>query len=161
MPRETFSGGNTGVFVTGNGVIVVDTKLGGWGQVILDQIKTVTDKPVTMIINTHTHGDHTGSNPMFPPTVDIVAHENTKAEHAKLMLPVQGRQRRVSAEADVYGQADDRQRRGSRRAVLLRPRPYERRHMDRVSVGAGDADGRHVCVEGCAGDRSQQRRQRA
>src|SRR6186997_821373 len=84
MPRETFSGGNTGVFVTGNGVIIVDTKLAGWGQVILDRIKTVTDKPVTMIINTHTHGDHTGSNPMFPPTVDIVAHENTKANMTKM-----------------------------------------------------------------------------
>jgi cyclase len=84
LPRETFSGGNTGVFVTGNGVIVVDTKLAGWGQVILDRIKTVTDKPVTMIINTHTHGDHTGSNPMFQPTVDIVAHENTKANMTKM-----------------------------------------------------------------------------
>ena len=84
MPRETFSGGNTGVFVTGNGVIIVDTKLAGWGQVILDRIRTVTDKPVTMIINTHTHGDHTGSNPMFPPTVDIVAHENTKTNMTKM-----------------------------------------------------------------------------
>jgi cyclase len=84
MPRQTFSGGNTGVFVTANGVIVVDTKLDGWGQVILDRIKSVTDKPVTMIINTHTHGDHTGSNAMFPPTVDIVAHENTKANMTKM-----------------------------------------------------------------------------
>jgi len=83
-PRELFSGGNVGVFVTANGVIIVDTKLAGWGQAILDKIKTVTDKPVTMIINTHTHGDHTGSNAMFPPTVDIVAHENTKANMAKM-----------------------------------------------------------------------------
>src|SRR5512138_2554074 len=55
--RDLFSGGNTGVFVTDAGVVVVDTKLAGWGQVILDRIKTVTDKPVTTIINTHTHGD--------------------------------------------------------------------------------------------------------
>ena len=83
-PREAFSGGNVGVFITDSGVIIVDTKLAGWGQVILDKIKTVTDKPVTMIINTHTHGDHTGSNSMFPPTVDIVAHDNTKANMAKM-----------------------------------------------------------------------------
>jgi glyoxylase-like metal-dependent hydrolase (beta-lactamase superfamily II) len=82
--RDVFSGGNTGVFVTASGVVVVDTKLAGWGQVLLDRIKTVTDKPVTMIINTHTHGDHTGSNSMFPATVDIVAHENTKANMAKM-----------------------------------------------------------------------------
>jgi cyclase len=82
--RDAFSGGNTGVFVTDAGVVVVDTKLTGWGQVLLDKIKTVTDKPVIRIINTHTHGDHTGSNSMFPASVDIVAHENTKANMAKM-----------------------------------------------------------------------------
>src|SRR5436190_17580693 len=82
--RNAFSGGNTGVFITAAGVVVVDTKLTGWGQVLLDKIKTVTDKPVTTIINTHTHGDHTGSNNMFPTTVEIVAHENTKANMEKM-----------------------------------------------------------------------------
>ena len=82
--RNAFSGGNTGVFITAAGVVVVDTKLAGWGQVLLDKIKTVTDKPVTTIINTHTHGDHTGSNNGFPATVDIVAHENTKANMEKM-----------------------------------------------------------------------------
>ena len=82
--RAAFAGGNTGVFVTNSGVVVVDTKLNGWGQVLLDKIKTVTDKPVTTIINTHTHGDHTGSNNMFPASVEIVAHENTKANMEKM-----------------------------------------------------------------------------
>ena len=82
--RDSFSGGNTGVFITDNGVVVVDTKLAGWGQVILDKIKTVTNKPITTIINTHTHGDHTGSNEAFGATVDIVAHENTKANMQKM-----------------------------------------------------------------------------
>jgi glyoxylase-like metal-dependent hydrolase (beta-lactamase superfamily II) len=58
---ETFSGGNTAVFVTDKGVVLVDTKLPGWGQPILNHIKTVTDKPVTTIINTHTHDDHVGT----------------------------------------------------------------------------------------------------
>jgi cyclase len=83
-PGPEFTGGNTGVFVTDSGVIVVDTKLSGYGPAILEKIKKVTDKPVTMIINTHTHGDHTGSNEGFPVTVDIVAHENTKANMAKM-----------------------------------------------------------------------------
>jgi glyoxylase-like metal-dependent hydrolase (beta-lactamase superfamily II) len=82
--RNAFSGGNTAVFITNDGVVVVDTKLAGWGQVLLDRIKTVTNKPVTTIINTHTHGDHTGSNNMFPATVDIIAHENTKANMEKM-----------------------------------------------------------------------------
>ena len=82
--RAAFSGGNTGVFVTDRGVTIVDTKLPGWGQVILDRIRTVTDKPVTTIINTHTHGDHTGSNAFFPESVEIVAHENTKANMERM-----------------------------------------------------------------------------
>ena len=54
------------------------------GQPILDAVKAVTDKPVTMIINTHTHGDHTGSNTEFPTAVQIVAHANTKTNMQKM-----------------------------------------------------------------------------
>ena len=76
--------GNTAVFVTANGVVLVDTKLADWGQAILDQVKTVTDKPVTHIINTHTHGDHTGSNDFFPASVEIVAHANVPTSMQKM-----------------------------------------------------------------------------
>ena len=82
--RATFSGGNTAVFITDTGVVVVDTKVAGWGQTLLDEIKTVTTKPVTTVINTHTHGDHTGNNDLFGTTVDIVAHENTKANMERM-----------------------------------------------------------------------------
>ena len=76
---DEFSGGNSGVFVGSDGVTLVDTKLGGWGQLLLDRIATVTDKPVIRIINTHTHGDHIGSNSFFPASVEIIVHENTQA----------------------------------------------------------------------------------
>ena len=46
----TGGGGNTAAFITDNGVVLVDTKNPGWGQAILDKLKTVTDKPVTTII---------------------------------------------------------------------------------------------------------------
>src|SRR5262245_54544033 len=82
-------GGNTAVFVANSGVIVVDTKNPGWGQPILDKIKELTNKPVTTIINTHTHGDHVSGNVEFPATVDIVTHENTKANMEK-MAPATG-----------------------------------------------------------------------
>ena len=67
-------------------MVVVDTRTPEWGQAILDQIRSVTDKPVTMIINTHTHGDHVGSNAEFPGSVEIVAHENTKTSMAGMGL---------------------------------------------------------------------------
>jgi cyclase len=80
----TGGGGNTAVFVTANGVVLVDTKLADWGQAIMDQVKTVTDKPVTHIINTHTHGDHVGSNDFFPASVEIVAHANVTRSMEKM-----------------------------------------------------------------------------
>ena len=80
----TGGGGNSGVFVTDAGVVLIDTKNPGNGQAILDKIKTVTNKPVTTIINTHTHGDHTGSNEFFTGKVEFVAQENTKMLMAKM-----------------------------------------------------------------------------
>ena len=70
-------------FVMSNGVAVIDTGYPGWGQEWLAKIRTVTDKPVTMIINTHTHSDHTGSNPEMGPNVTVVAHENTRINMAR------------------------------------------------------------------------------
>jgi cyclase len=80
-------GGNTAAFVTSSGVVLVDTKVPGWGQAILDRLKELTDKPVTTLVNTHTHFDHVGSNLEFPADVEVVAHENTAAL-MKEMRPV-------------------------------------------------------------------------
>lgn len=80
----TGNGGNTAAFIAAKGVVLVDTKLANNGQRILDKVKSVTDKPITHIINTHTHGDHVGSNEFFPPTVDIIAHETTASNMARM-----------------------------------------------------------------------------
>src|SRR6202007_1293097 len=66
------------------GVTLVDDKLAGWGEAVLEKVKSVTGKPVTRIINTHTHGDHTGNNGFFGASVEIVAHENTKTNMSKM-----------------------------------------------------------------------------
>ncbi|HKQ93526.1 MAG TPA: MBL fold metallo-hydrolase [Blastocatellia bacterium] len=75
----TGGGGATAAFITEKGVVVVDTKLRGNGPGILEKIKSVTPKPVIMVINTHTHGDHVGSNDAFTGAVEFIAHENCKA----------------------------------------------------------------------------------
>src|SRR5262245_41562766 len=79
-----YGAGNTAVVITEKGVVLVDTKTPGNGQSILEKVKTITQKPVTMIINTHTHQDHTGSNDFFKGNVEFVAHENTKANMQKM-----------------------------------------------------------------------------
>jgi cyclase len=79
-------GGNTGVFVTTDGVVVVDAKNPGWGQSILDKIREITPKPVTTLISTHTHGDHVSGNVEFPANVTVVAHQNAKASMEKMPI---------------------------------------------------------------------------
>jgi glyoxylase-like metal-dependent hydrolase (beta-lactamase superfamily II) len=74
-------GGNTAALVTDTGVTLVDTKLPGWGKPLIEKVRELTDKPVTTIINTHTHFDHVSGNVEFPATVEVITHENT----AKLM----------------------------------------------------------------------------
>ena len=71
---------NPGFIITSKGVVVMDT--GGSvqiGEMLIRQIKTVTDKPVVKIINSHIHGDHWLGNQAFVeayPNVEIYSHPN-------------------------------------------------------------------------------------
>jgi cyclase len=78
------NGGNTAVFITEKGVVVVDTKYPNYGPVMLEKIRAITPKPVIMVINTHTHGDHVGGNGAFAGAVEFIAHENCKASMEKM-----------------------------------------------------------------------------
>jgi cyclase len=84
--RGANGGGNTAVFVMANGVAVVDAKNPGWGAPILAKIKELTPKPVTLLINTHTHGDHVSGNVEFPASVDVVVQQNTKINMEKMPI---------------------------------------------------------------------------
>ena len=83
-PVEGGVAGNTTVFIADSGVVLVDTKYPGYGKTILDQVKSITNKPITTIVNTHTHNDHTGANTEFPKTVEFVVQENTRANMARM-----------------------------------------------------------------------------
>lgn len=71
------------MFVVENGVVLVDTKLPGYGQDFIDRVASITDKPITTIINTHTHFDHSGSNNEFPKPIEVVAHKGTRDNMAR------------------------------------------------------------------------------
>jgi glyoxylase-like metal-dependent hydrolase (beta-lactamase superfamily II) len=76
-------GGNTLVVVQKDGVVLVDTKMPGNGPAILREVKKVTNKPIKLIINTHSHPDHVGSNDYIReqyPNVRIVMNEGAKQE---------------------------------------------------------------------------------
>jgi cyclase len=81
------AGGNTTFFVRSDGVVLVDTKLPNNGAAILAKVREVTDKPVTMIINTHSHPDHLGSNTEIDTargSVQVVVHANTATRMAAM-----------------------------------------------------------------------------
>src|SRR4051812_45330333 len=72
-------GGNIGVSVGDDGVFVIDDQFAPLTARILAAIKTISDKPVRFVINTHWHFDHTGGNENFGKTgVTIVAHDNVR-----------------------------------------------------------------------------------
>lgn len=81
---SAFSGGNVAVFITDGGVTLVDAKLPGFGPTIVDRVKSVTNKPITRIINTHTHNDHTGSNEFFGASIENIVQENTKTNMSRM-----------------------------------------------------------------------------
>jgi len=72
-------GGNVGVRVTSEGVILVDDKFPRNVDGIREQVRSVTDRPIRYVVNTHHHGDHAGGNPGFIDEAEIVAHENVRA----------------------------------------------------------------------------------
>lgn len=77
-------GGNVAVYTTPDGVILVDDKFDQHVPQILAKVKSITDKPVRYLLNTHHHGDHTGGNQkMLMQNVEIVIHRNARANMVK------------------------------------------------------------------------------
>jgi glyoxylase-like metal-dependent hydrolase (beta-lactamase superfamily II) len=74
------SGGNVAVMPTTEGVILVDDKFAQDAPDIVAKVKTVSEKPIRYILNTHQHGDHTGGNQaLMAASAEIVIHKNARA----------------------------------------------------------------------------------
>jgi len=71
--------GNSSVIVNDDDVIVVDDHVSpaaAWA--LINEIKTITNKPVRTVINTHFHYDHAHGNQIFDKDVSIIGHEFTR-----------------------------------------------------------------------------------
>lgn len=75
---------NVGVFIGDEEVLVIDPMTGASNhQALLDEIKTISEKPVTYVLNTHSHGDHSGANSFFAALgAKLISHENAKFSRA-------------------------------------------------------------------------------
>lgn len=87
-------GGNIGVSVGDDGVFIIDDQFEQLTPKILEAIRTLSDKPLQFLVNTHYHGDHTGGNEnMAKQGIKIIAHENVRkrlvdGEKPKDALPI-------------------------------------------------------------------------
>ena len=73
-----FGGGNIGVSVGDDGIVIVDDQFAPLADKIQSALKGISDKPVKFILNTHYHGDHTSGNRVWGKNANIIAHENVR-----------------------------------------------------------------------------------
>ena len=72
-------GGNVGVFVSDNDVVLIDNKYEIIEDVLMASLRKITDKPIKFIINTHFHHDHSDGNRAFGEKgIPIISHQNAK-----------------------------------------------------------------------------------
>jgi glyoxylase-like metal-dependent hydrolase (beta-lactamase superfamily II) len=82
--------GNVAVYLTSEGVILVDDRFDQDYADILAKVKTLTDLPVKYIVNTHHHGDHTGGNAKFFASQnlsEILIHANARKHMVDGKMP--------------------------------------------------------------------------
>ena len=72
------AGGNIGVLATNDGLIMIDDEFAPLAPRIQVAMRGISDKPIKYIINTHFHGDHTGSNSFFAKQAPIIAQANVR-----------------------------------------------------------------------------------
>jgi glyoxylase-like metal-dependent hydrolase (beta-lactamase superfamily II) len=80
-------GGNVAVYVTGEGVVLVDDMFDRNHTDILAQVKSITDKPLKYVINTHQHDDHAGGDLKMLPIAEVIAHKNARANLEHIRQP--------------------------------------------------------------------------
>jgi glyoxylase-like metal-dependent hydrolase (beta-lactamase superfamily II) len=84
------SGGNVAIYITGEGVILVDDKYDQDHEQIVAKVKSITSQPIKYIITTHYHADHSGGNAKFLPTAEIISTAKARTnilEHKQSNAP--------------------------------------------------------------------------
>jgi cyclase len=90
------AGGNIGVSVGEDGIVIVDDEFAPLAPKIKAALKGISDKPVRFVLNTHWHGDHVGGNAQFGGDAPIIAQENVR-ERMKNGSTVMGREVKPAA----------------------------------------------------------------
>jgi len=116
-------GSNSAVIVNRDDVTIVDSHISPESaRVMMQELKTITDKPARFLINTHFHYDHVNGNQVFQPPVDIIGHEFTRR---KLTGDIMVRGMFADLLRGLPGQLEDLRARGA-----AEPDPAARTRLD-------------------------------
>jgi cyclase len=80
-------GGNVAIYLTNDGVILVDDKFERDYNDIMAKVKSLTDQPVKYVLNTQHQRDHTGGNEKLLITAEVIAHKNARANMLADRMP--------------------------------------------------------------------------
>jgi glyoxylase-like metal-dependent hydrolase (beta-lactamase superfamily II) len=80
-------GGNVAAYATAEGVVLVDDMFDRNHADILAQVKSISDKPLRYVINTHQHDDHAGGDFKMLPLAEVIAHKNVYANLKDIKRP--------------------------------------------------------------------------
>jgi len=140
-------GGNVGFYVGPDAVVVVDSQFKDLAPGIVEKIKSVTDKPIKYLVNTHHHGDHVGGNEVFRHFAVIIGHDNVRtrmlASPAEIAPIIRSsgtfnvKARRLAAFVDFLGR-----RYGGRVEKMAGEEPWELRRqlLEVPGIGRETAD---------------------
>ena len=84
-------GGNVALYITPEGLILVDDMYDRNYAAVMEQVKQISNLPVRYVLNTHHHDDHAGANNSMPREVELVSHTNARAQMVRLNQPGQPR----------------------------------------------------------------------
>jgi glyoxylase-like metal-dependent hydrolase (beta-lactamase superfamily II) len=84
------AGGNIGVSIGSDGILIVDDQFAPLADKIRAALKKLGEGKLKYILNTHWHGDHTGGNKEFGPEAPIIAHDNVRKRLSGELKPATG-----------------------------------------------------------------------
>ena len=94
------SGGNSTVSIGDEGALVVDTMTAEAAPDLVASIRTISNKPIRWIINTHSHRDHTAGNPVVAKSGVYLATGNTRGGGGASILSFESALMRLNGSAN-------------------------------------------------------------
>ena len=84
-------GGNVAVYITPDGLILIDDMYDRNYSAVMDQVRQLSNLPVRYVLNTHHHDDHAGANNSMPASVELISHVNARKQMIRINQPGQPR----------------------------------------------------------------------